>query len=78
MEELILKPVDFCRGGEETGSHIVFECPKWDEWRVKRWIDGRLRSWETWEDLGLDVWTDGEGEEVVDNVRTFFSQVDLR
>ena len=53
----------------------MFECPKRDEWRVKRWVDGRLRSWE---DLGLDVWTDREGEELVDNVRTFFSQVDLR
>ena len=37
----------FCNLGEETGDHVVFECRHWEGWRVKRWINGALRTWES-------------------------------
>ena len=38
-----------------------------------------LRTWESWEELEFDDWAvEGEnGKEGVDNVRIFFSKVDL-
>ena len=52
----------------ETGDHVTFDCPEWDEWRVRRVIGGELRTWKTWGDLDLKVWInrseDGRGEEI--------------
>ena len=43
-------------------------------------MNDRVRTWELWSDLDLDVWVDKgkQGEKDIDNVRVFFSQVDIR
>ena len=58
---------------------MVFECRHWEGWRIKRWINGVLRTWESWEELEFDAWVDegDNGEEGMDNVRFFFSKVVL-
>ena len=73
----------FCNLEEETGEHIVFSCPRWESLRVKRWIDGVLRPWRSWQDLDLKVWRNKDkATEGQDNggdwVRNFFTQLDLR
>ena len=50
---------------------------------MKRWIDGVLRPWKSWEDLDLKVWrAKGKepegGDDDVDRVRDLFSQLDLQ
>lgn len=57
----------FCSLVDETGDHIMFDCPQWENLLVKKLIGGVLRSWRS-----------GEDGSVVDSVRGFLSQLDLR
>ena len=47
-----------CGVTEETGSHVVFECPEWKDWQVEKWVEGKLWTWESWEDPGSEVWVE--------------------
>ena len=71
----------FCNQGEEdTGDHIMFECTHWAKWRIKKWIVGAFRTWESWGDLSLSAWVEEneDGKASVDLVRVFLSYIDLR
>ena len=58
----------------------MFECTHWAKWRIKKWIAGALRTWESWGDLGLSAWVEEseDGKASVDLVRVFISHIDLR
>ena len=52
----------------------MFACPEWEQWRVRRCIGDKFR---TWEDLGLKVWVDKGKDEGIDRMQVILSKVDL-